>query len=153
MNYWKSLDDRERLLLMIAGALVFVLALWFLAFRPVMKAKAAAQTTQSMALRDLEIVQTNLPKLSGAQSAKTGSKPFNRNAVVNIAKSHKLAISRVQPENDGSLKVWFDDANTAQILKFMNVMTRDYAAAISIAQITRKNNGKVSTTLTFRPLT
>ncbi len=150
MNYWKSLDDRERLLLMVAGALVFILALWFLAIRPVMKAKTSAQTAQTMALRDLEIVQTNLPKLGGGKTSKTGSKPFNRNAVINLAKSHKLAISRVQPENDGSLKVWFDDANTRQVLKFMNSMTGEYAAAISIAQITRKNNGKISTTLTFR---
>lgn len=150
MNYWKSLDDRERLLLTIAGGLVFLLAIWFLAIRPVMSAKAKAETGQATALRDLEIVQANLPKLSAGPAVKAGSKPFNRNAVINLAKSHKLSISRVQPENDGSLKVWFDDARTPQVLKFMNAMTRDYAAAISIAQMTRKSNGKVSTTLTFR---
>lgn len=150
MNYWNNLDARERLLLLVAGALIVVLAIFFLGVRPVLSAKTKAETAQSTALRDLEILQTNLPKLSGA-SAVAGTQPLDRNSVIQSVQINNLELSRIQPENNGALKLWFDEATTPQLYKFISDVTGTYAATVSSVQITRKNNGKVGATLTFTP--
>jgi len=150
MSFWQNLSSRERMLLGGAAALVAILAIFFLGVRPVLNAKANAETAQTAALRDLEILQTNLPKLSGV-SASTGSQPFNRNAVMQNVQANSLELTRIQPESDGALKLWFDEATTPQLYKFMADVTGNYAAKITSVQISRKNNGKVSATLTLSP--
>jgi len=150
MKFWNGLDARERLLITIAGCLVLILAIWFLGVRPIMSAKSNAQTAQSMALRDLEIVQTNVSKLSSGSSVVSGTQPFDRNAVIQIAKTNNLNISRVQPENNGSLKVWFDEASSRQVFKFMSELTSEYAAQIAGVQMTRKDSGSINATITLK---
>ena len=151
MNFWNRLDGRERLLISIAGFLVAILALWFLGIRPIMSAKANALNAQTMAIRDLEIVQTNLPKLSGKSASATGTQTFDRSAVLRLAKANQLTVSRVQPENNGSLKFWFEDAPSTQIFKLMSELSSDYAVTIGAVQMSRKDNGTVSATLTLEP--
>ncbi len=151
MSFWNGLDARERLLITIAGILLGVLALWFLGIRPVINAKADAKTAQTTALRDLEIVKSGLPKLGGG-TASTGTQAFDRNAVIRTAESAGLNLSRVQPENGGALKIWFDEASTSQIYKFLTDLTATYAVSVSSAQMTRKSSGTVNTTITLQPV-
>ncbi len=150
MSFWNRLDARERLLITVAGCLLIILAIWFLGVRPIMAAKQNAQLAQSTALRNLEIVQTNIPKLSSSVSKTTGTQPFDRNAVIQIAKANGLNISRVQPENNGSLKVWFDETSSNQIFKFISELTSEYSVQVSGVQMTRKESGTINTTLTLK---
>ncbi len=150
MNFWQNLAPRERLLIGIAAGLLAILALWFLAVRPVMTAHENAKTAQELALADLEIVQKGAVKLGGTSIG--NRQPFDRNAVIRTAQTQSLNLSRVQPENDGALKVWFEDAGSAQLYKFLSDITSGYAAEITNAQISRKNNGTVNAAITLKPI-
>lgn len=150
MNFWQNLSGRERMLLGLAAALFALLAAYFLCVRPVLAAKAKAEIAQTTALRDLESLQTNLPKLGGS-STKTGTEPFNRNSVIQIIQLNDLELTRLQPENNGAIKLWFNEATTAQIYKFVADITGKHAAKVTNVQISRKKNGQVSATVTISP--
>lgn len=134
------------------GAVALFVLIFFLGIRPVMNAKADAQRAQEIAQRDLDTVKKGVPFLSGASSnANTGTQPFNRNSVMQMVQRNGLEMSRIQPESSGALKLWFEDARSPQIFKFISDTTSTYAAVVSSTQITRKNNGLVNVTITFRP--
>jgi len=148
MSFWQNLSGRERMLLGVAAALLAILATYFLGVRPVLSAKAKAEMAQTTALRDLESLQNNLPKLSGT-TATTGTTPFNRNNVIQLIQLNDLELARLQPENNGAIKLWFNEATTAQIYKLVADVTEQYAAKITSVQISRKSNGLVSATITI----
>jgi len=152
MNYWNNLSDRERWLLGTAGSLLFLLAVFFLVMRPVVGAKTRAERAQVNAQKELTLVKQGLPFLSGGTTSVTGSQPFDRNSVMKVVQSSGLEMSRIQPENDGALKVWFEEATSAKVLQFISDTTSTYAATISAAQINRQQNGLVNATITLRPV-
>jgi len=152
MTYWNNLSGRERLLLGSALGLILILAIVFLLIRPVLSSKDSAERAQSNALRDLQTVQQGLPSLTGQAGVKTGTQPFNRNAVIQNVNRSGLELTRVQPESDGALKIWFEEAPAPQILKFLSDMQSAYAVKISDVQLTRKDGGTVSATITLKPV-
>jgi len=50
------------------------------------------------------------------------------------------------------MKVTFEQVTSQQFFKFLADTTATYAATVSAAQITRKDNGKINAVVTFRPL-
>ncbi|NNE58598.1 MAG: hypothetical protein HKN36_10860 [Hellea sp.] len=151
MNYWNNLVPRERLLLVSAGTLILVAALFFFAIRPVMKAKASGAVAQVSALQDYENLRANIAGLSGKSATNIGTKPLTRNAVIQGVDKRKLELSRIQPETGGAFKIWFDQASSKQVFGFISDITGDHAAIVSAVQLSRKKDGTVSATLTFRP--
>ncbi|MEE9346889.1 MAG: type II secretion system protein GspM, partial [Robiginitomaculum sp.] len=115
MNFLKSQSPRERGLIYGAMALLLLLGIWQFAIKPVLKSGDVAERAQSHALRDFAIVRDGAGAL-GANSAQTGArKPFDRKAIIDIARSASLPISRVQPQSDTVIKVWFDDAPSRSV--------------------------------------
>lgn len=152
MNYWNNLAPRERWLLGSAVSLLLVMAILFLVVRPILDSKTKAERAQESAQSELALVQKNLSLLSGGGAVSTGTQPIDRNAIYQTAQSNGLEMSRFQPERDGAMKVWIEEASSPQIFKFISDTTSTYAATVSAAQITRKDGGKINVTITFRPL-
>ena len=152
MDYWRNLSGRERSLLGAMLALLLIFAIFFLGIRPVMASKTKAERAQINAQSDLKLVQDNLSLLSGAATSTTGTQPINRNGIYQMAQANGMEMSRFQPERGGAMKVTFDQVSSRQVFKFVSDTTATYAATVSAAQITRKDNGKVNVTITFRPL-
>lgn len=152
MNYWNNLAPRERWLLGGAVSLLLIMGLFFLVVNPILNSKTRAERAQESAQSDLVLIQKNLPLLSGGSSAVTGTETIDRNGIYTTAQSNGLEMSRFQPERDGAAKVWIEEATSAQVFKFVSDITSRYAATVSAAQITRKEDGKVNVTITFRPL-
>lgn len=151
-DYWKNLAPREQKLLGLLGVVAPIVLVFFLGVRPVMNAKASAERSQEVAQRDLQAVQKGIPFLTGGDSsAATGTQPFDRAAVMQMVQRNGLEMSRIQPENNGSLKLWFEDTTSPRIFKFISDTTSTYAAVVSSAQITRKNDGLINVTITLRP--
>ncbi len=150
MNILSSLAPRERRLIYIAAGLVLVLGTWQFGIKPITDHKASTAQTLSSAQRDLDIVARGLPKM--ARTEQSTRSAFTRSAVIETAGSLDIIISRVQPGNNESLQVWFEDTDTAKIYQFLGALTKSYGVQISRVQITARDSGLVSAQFTFAPL-
>lgn len=150
-DYWNNLAQRERQLLGALGAIVLFVCIFFLGVRPVLGAQDSAKRAQEYAQKDLETVKKGIPYLTGGTTTSSGDQPFNRNAVMQMVQSNGLEMSRIQPESNGALKLWFENASSPKVFKFISDTTTRYAAVVTSVQMTRKNNGLINVTLTLRP--
>lgn len=133
--------------------LVLIFGIWQFAINPVLSAKANALETQAKAQRDLSIVQNGLPRLALSKAtSNTAADPFNRRAVINTARQTNIAISRVQPEANNAMKVWFEDTSSQTLYAFLTNISRDYKVEISRVSINRRDEGVVSTQVTLVPV-
>lgn len=150
MNYWNNLEARERWLVGSALSLVLILAMVFLVIRPILDSVAKAERAQFNAQSDLALIKKHQSLLSG-KSTGTGTLKMDRNSLYQTAQANNLEMTRLNPEADGAMKVWFEETSSQQVYKFIDDTTSKYAAIVSSAQFTRKKGGKVSVVLTFRP--
>ncbi|WP_371395720.1 type II secretion system protein GspM [Fretibacter rubidus] len=149
MNYFVNLSRREQLLVITAGVLFAVFALWQFALSPVMTGKAQAESAHAHALRDMDIVSRAAP-LIGQTGVSKARADFDRAAAITQAGQAGLSITRVQPTPDGDIKIWFDESLSTDIYSFLSRLTRDYAVSIERADIKRKDGGFVSAQITLR---
>ena len=150
MNFLADRTPRERYLILIALSLLAFVAGWMLIIRPMSQAHSSAVQDQSRTVRDFDLVQSGLPFLS---QSRPDLQPFDRNALIATAREVNISISRVQPENDGDLKVWFEDSTAGEVYAFLNQLTATYNAAIELVQMNRRPGGQISAQITLRPLT
>ena len=150
MSFLSERTPRERLLIYVALGLLALLAGWMMIIRPMTSAHADAVQAQSKAVRDYDLVQRGLPFLTQTSPDR---QPFDRNAIIVTARDVDIAISRVQPENDGDIKVWFEDSTSDQVYAFLNNLTGSYNAGIALVQMNRRPGGQISAQITLRPLT
>ncbi len=146
MTFFPDRSPRERLLIAIMLGLALLMALWFLLLKPVMDAGTNAADDHRRAVRDYQVVQDGLPYLGRVQ---TDRQAFDRSALIRTARDMQINISRVQPENDGDIKIWFDDAQSQQVFGFLNKLLRTYDTEVEAAQFNRRPDGKVSAQITF----
>jgi type II secretory pathway component PulM len=149
MKMLETLSPRERMLIYIGGALAITFAIWQFGINPVLSGKANAETKSIAAKRDLDIVTSGLSRL-GAVSA-TPKLAFESPLIISAAQSQGLVISRTQPERDGATALWFTDANSADIYRFLDTISKTYQVDISRVQMTRSVSGKVDAQVTLAP--
>lgn len=150
MSFLADRSPRERHLILAALGLVLLFAIWQFGIKSVVNAGADAEKRQASAARDLDLVRTQLPRLSPAQST-TARATFDRTAIITTARDVPLFISRVQPGSDGVIQVWFEDSAMSSVYAFMSRLTEAYNVEISRVQISRQEGGLVATQLTLRP--
>lgn len=150
MNFLTSRTPRERLLIFTAAFLLFLFPAWQFGARPVLESKSSAHKARQVAVRNLDIVQRGLPKISPSSVARD-KLPFDRSAVLSAARGANVAISRVQPGADQALQVWFEDADAPDIYRVLAEINTAYAVSINRVQITRRDTGRVSAQITFAP--
>jgi len=150
MTFLEDRTPRERALVFGALALAAIFLIWQFVLAPVFAGKAAAQQDLRIAQRDFEIVKLGLPNMK--QQTKVDKAVFDRSAAVETAKAVGLTISRIQPGQNESLQVWFEDAQSSSVYAFLGRISAAYNVDISRAQISRQESGFVSAQLTLAPL-
>ena len=150
MEFWNNLDSRERKLVSLLGLFAFVFLIWLLAVRPLQDAKARAERGQVAAMNEHRIVAEGAPRLSSSTQGGALS-AFDRNALVNAARESDLAITRVQPGQDGQLRVWFEDVPSPNVYNLLSRISAGYDVRITRAQINRRAGNQVSAQFTFLP--
>ncbi len=149
MNFLADRTPRERQLIYVMLALAALMLGWMLLVRPLMSWHDTAEQNQNRAVRDYQIVEQGLPYLN---QTRTDRAAFDRNAVIAVARQVDIPISRVQPENDGDLKIWFEDSSSEKIYRFLSALTDGYNASIAQVQMNRRPGERVSAQITLRPL-
>jgi len=115
---WSERTRREKTLLLVAAGLFVLFVLWQFMVRPVLNYHDNAAAQFSRAERDLQIVRSNLPLVTSHDTIPGPT--FNRMVLIKEARKRGIALSRVQPEGDSGLDVWFD---TVYVQQFYALMT------------------------------
>jgi len=126
---WSERTGREKILLLVAAGLCILFVLWQFAVRPVLNYHDNAAAQFSLAERDLQIVRSKLP-LVMPQGTPSGP-AFNRVVLITAAKKRGIALSRVQPEGDSGLDVWFDTVSVQQFYALMTDIVIKNGAVIT----------------------
>jgi len=153
MNMFSKFSKSEKTLIALAAALCVILGAWQFVIKPIFKAKAQSRAQYEIAVRDYDIVQRALPRLTARAVQSGGQNLFNRSAVIDTARGVNIAISRVQPASNGEVQVWFDETTSALTYRFLQVLDDEYAVDIVSAQINRRQGGLISAQFTFMPIT
>lgn len=146
MNFLTDRSPREQALIAIAGGLIFFFLVWQFLVSPILKMGPSAEQTRAMAINDYQIVAKGLPS---TQTNATRKLPFSRNTLIQEAQAVGIKISRVQPQGQGAIKVWFEDVVATDIFTFLSDMTGRYNTSITNAQVNRRDGGTISAQFTL----
>lgn len=137
---WMQLVPREQYSLLILAGFVVVLFLVFVVWMPSHKAAEKAHIQYENNRQLLLWMQANASQARVTPSASSGSVLGDVN---NMAGSAGLALSRVEPEGNSSVRVWVEKADFNVIAGWLNQMNAQGISADEI-QVERLATGGVS---------
>ncbi len=149
MMKWSDRTPREQALMLIAAGLLGLFVLWQFVFMPVRHYRTLANAQHAASVRDLDIVGQGLPQIASNISA-INTPPLTRAGLVEAARSHAIALSRVQPDGDAHLTLWVDSVGSAVLYQFLSNLILTNGAIIERASISAADNEKVSAQITIR---
>lgn len=134
-------------LLMLGLIILFIL--WQFILAPLRSYHSAAEQSQIKAQNDLAFLEQNIGRLNNKATPK-GSAPFSRMVLINMTRDAGIdRVSRIQPQPNGDIKVWIDDALTPQIFTLLKNIEAQYATRVTGAHMTRQDNGFISAQISF----
>ena len=146
--WWEMREPRERILLLVLGALVSLFIVIFAIVLPLQSARDNAQTALTRAQADLQLVNRIAPNLSGPT---TNRAQFNRAALVRTAGERGIKLARMQPGENGALSVWIDEVSTESLYGLFTELMTNYTAVPERVSISADQNGTLSAQFTLRP--
>jgi type II secretory pathway component PulM len=152
MEYWASRSLRERVLILLAGALIAALLLNLLMIRPLRAAKAEAASSVAVASRTLDAVSAARPdaRVGVGQVTLTVAGEDLRSRLVDLATQCGLAVSRLQSNERGAIIIQFDQASAQVLFAWLEAAERQLGAMPAEASIFAEASGTVRASFEFR---
>ena len=128
MDAWQNMTNRERNLIMVAGGLALLVAIYLLLMRPL----SAYVSDSERELRRAETTYINVA--AGAAEIRAagdagGERPQRtdplRLAVAKAARANNVQISRIQPGENGSLTVWIESVPSQRLYVWLQQLSAD----------------------------
>jgi len=131
-TYWQKLTEREKLLVSSAGALVLVTVAYFIAIRPLVAYHTESARAYSSAYTQFQTVRSYASQIQAvaveADNNKALQQPINlRVAVSNTARASGVAISRLQPSEDGRLTIWAEQIQSPQLFLWLDTLSKAHS--------------------------
>ena len=150
---FEGLAPRERLLLLVGGAVVAITVLYLVIWEPLV----TAHTTRAQALESARVLANRIESLAAEAQGNRNGSAVNLSvsllaAVDQTSRSPVLgkAPARVQPEGDREVKVWLEDVAFDKLLRWLVELETLYGIGASSAEIDRgAAPGTVSARLTL----
>ncbi len=153
MDWWRSREPREQLLLAAAGLVAVVVALVQGVWAPVASAREEAGGRRERASRDLATIQQGVAVMSGpdsgSQSAPPNPETF-RAAVVASARERGLSINRLQTGPGGEVSVSMDDADPRVLFSWLAETRTLPGGEVISAAINNRGGGSVRAVVEFQ---
>lgn len=126
-SWWLSLQKREQQLLLGAGVTLVIAAFYWLLWAPL----HLSYQTQQQQLQQLsqQLLQVRSYPLISTQTKVQGSLT---DLISSSARSHKIQVSRMQPQND-QMQVMLNDISFDQLLAWLHEL--QYQHNVSIVQL------------------
>jgi len=144
LAHYRELQPRERLIVATGAVVVLITLVYLVLWEPFASARAkqtAALTEARMLADRLETIGASVQK---ARAAGLGAVQGGGQSLLTLidqqAKSPELgkAPTRLQPEGDKEVKIWFEDVPFDALLRWMATLETRYGVQISGAEIERR---------------
>lgn len=147
MNWWQNLSARERLLtgliLPLVAVILFYLYLWQPTHSEVKRLRLSVpEKSATLAWMNHRLAGADISRDEVADES-PGGPILTVIERVAIAAGVKPAIQRVQPGNDGSVEVWYQEVVADQLFRWIDQLA-DTGVIVQTATITRLTPGLVS---------
>jgi general secretion pathway protein M len=148
---YQSLPSRDRMALLILSVFLAILVVVYGLISPAMEfrdnAKSAYQQERDL-LGWLQAQEAAVKALKQRpQTTKSSGSPLT--LVNSSAKRFKLTIKRLQPENNGDLRVWMEGVSFDDALKWLHHLNTQGLKIVDIS-IDQQSPGRVNLRSTFR---
>lgn len=147
LRWWTSLNYREKLLVGIGVPFLLVVMFYLYMWAPL--SKELSQLRLRVPENNATLAWMN-HQLAGLKQSSVSTQSQNQNqpllTVIEqaaIKAKVKDAIQRVQPGNDGSVEIWFQEAVADQLFNWIEQLSSSKVSVLS-ATITRATPGLVS---------
>lgn len=136
-QYWSNLQPRERLVLITGGVALLLLMLYALVIDPYQTRAARLEQLVADQRSDLEWMreagaQVRALRTGAPQQAGAGGQSL-LSLADSTARSQGLggAVKRVQPEGQRSVRVWLEQANFDDVLRWLQTLSTRYGVGIT----------------------
>lgn len=145
---------REQLLLAGLGVLLALTLVWFGVLGPVIAWRTDALRNFARAAEGYEtlLVQIEDYRMLAEQVTPLQDQDPLRTLADRTARERSLAISRVQPLEDGRLGVWMEQADANAVLAWLEDLAREHGVMVERISLDREADERVRAQLTLRRL-
>ncbi len=146
-DYWLSLTQREQALLTVAGVILLATLLYFFMARPLFDYRADSERSFVAAEATFEAVQQRAAELQALedqteQATVSGVETVPlRVAVSNAARRAGVAISRLQPAENGALTVWAEGVQSGQMYSWLQTLADEQRIGPANVLVQKSTNG------------
>lgn len=144
--WWTGLSPRERWLVGLGASILALFILFQFMWVPMTESRARAEQDRTVQLNEARLIAQNAGAVQSAGSAEKAA--FSRDTLIRSARQYDLAISRVAPNGQNGLTVWFDRASGPAVLTWLDTVQAGYVMNVDRAQMVREDDGTVSAQFT-----
>ncbi|MDH5326757.1 MAG: type II secretion system protein M [Gammaproteobacteria bacterium] len=160
-QWFNSKEQRERQILVGGVVSVVLLLLYAMVWDPIVGGKAKLEQQAEQMRRDLTWMQEQASKV---RVLKAGSAPLGRiqpgqsllGIIDRSAKSSQLgnSVKRVKPDGENKARVWLENANFNDVIRWAESLKRSYNVEIESVSIEKEEQaGLISARFVFQAAT
>ena len=143
---WAERTAREQILLAGAGALIVVIVCWYAVLAPALAWRSEAERDFVRAAEDFEVMVEGAARYralaAGPARTQRSGAPL-RTVIGRTANERGVAISRVQPLDDGRLGVWLDTVEADALMAWLTELSREEGVRVDRVSLDREGDGVV----------
>ncbi|MEO0467829.1 MAG: type II secretion system protein GspM [Pseudomonadota bacterium] len=153
--WWDDLVPRERLLVLVAGALTVLVSVWVFVVVPSLAANENARIRYQSSALALDTVATGLAQIEETQTGAQQGGDVELDAdhvrwrVIETAQFLGLAPNQLRSETDGSVSAVFRDADPRLVFAYVQLLSTRESIVPRTASISRSENGRVVASFEF----
>ncbi len=156
--WWISLQTRERMILVIAAAIISIALVYLVLIEPILEQRTALNNQVKAQYKTLVWMQRTSQQVQQLKADTTLSKPANSGQsllalVESSAKRSKIRkpIQRMEPEGQSGAKLWLEDADFDSLIRWVGALERNQNVVVTRATISRGNSpGRVDSRLSLQ---
>ncbi len=142
-SWFLGLAPRERLLIGGAAAIVVLLLVYLLVIEPLQQRRAVLERGVVAQRELLSWMRDAVVPLRGSSATPANSRGQSLFAVVDrSARTTVLAgaLQRVQPEGQGNVRVWFEDAPFDDLVRWTATLQREHGISVNTLSVERTDS-------------
>ena len=150
-DWFKELEQRERLMVIIAAVLVALFLLYSLFLSPMLSKYQALRENVVSQEEDLQWMRTAVAEVRALRGATVrGGQSLGGRSLLSIvdesARSSGLGqqIKRIEPDGNKGVKIWFEQADFDKMIVWLGNLTRSYMIETSNVTIEPQAPGSVN---------
>lgn len=157
--WWLALQTRERMILIIAGAIVLIALIYLLIVEPVLKNHADLSNqvkAQQNTLAWMQQTSQRVKQLQKVSQSEPGSVSHQGSLLALMESSSQQSnmrkpIQRMEPEGKNGVKLWLEDADFDNLIRWVGELSYNQGVVVTRATISRgESPGEIDSRLSLQ---